>query len=126
MTSPNIPLLLLTVPRIFVGVVGVLFPEKTATEFGLNNDKKMTLEAKQVTRMFGVRDFVLGAFLLSSKDQSTTKTLLEMGLLVDTVDIIGGVVGYFKGLNKIGVAGLVFGAGTFAGLATYLLKTKSY
>lgn len=74
-----------------------------------------------VTRLFGVRDFVLGASLLYVTNPEVLRYVIQMGVVVDTLDVIGSLLIY-KDMHIRAKLSLTAGAAIFSVLGLYLLN----
>lgn len=107
--------------RLAVGLAGWLAPRTTARGFGLAHAER----GLYVTRLFGSRDLVLGAGLLSATG-SREQTAVEAGIVIDTLDVVSGLDELRRGrIGPWALVSAVGGAVLFAGLGLALRQTPA-
>lgn len=72
-----------------------------------------------MARIFGVRDFGLGA-VVHHPDPSVRKAVLQAGIVCDSADVVASLIAVRAGAPRTALLGATAGAGLFAalGLAT--------
>eukprot|EP01125_Pyxidicula_operculata_P023243 TRINITY_DN9959_c0_g1_i1.p1 TRINITY_DN9959_c0_g1~~TRINITY_DN9959_c0_g1_i1.p1 ORF type:complete len:139 (-),score=6.82 TRINITY_DN9959_c0_g1_i1:48-464(-) len=112
--------------RSFVGITTWISPGLASQIFGLE-PLDVHPSAAFVARLFGIRDFLFGSSLLAlpalGYSDETIRVVLTMGLIADTFDTIGGLIGR----EGIPVQGQILGIGGaffFAILGVILLRKK--
>eukprot|EP01121_Diplochlamys_sp_Union-15-3_P006114 TRINITY_DN16625_c0_g1_i1.p1 TRINITY_DN16625_c0_g1~~TRINITY_DN16625_c0_g1_i1.p1 ORF type:complete len:142 (-),score=21.78 TRINITY_DN16625_c0_g1_i1:38-412(-) len=113
--------------RIAVGAFSWLLPSTALVLFGVRDEKapkptepdSMNLDV--MTRMFGVRDLVLGAAVATASHPLTLRLALQMGLFVDCVDIVTFLLAHNRGFTTRGHILGTSGAFLFALYASYRL-----
>lgn len=132
-TPISMPALLYTmgVLRAAAGGLTLVSPGLSTSLFGLGSGVDEVSGAVMAGRLFGVRDLVLGAALLHVTDSHTLRTLLQMGLIIDSVDVLSYLVTQatsdatsktrapFGLTAHVTVAG---GAAAFVAIGAYLLR----
>ncbi len=111
-----------------VGLLAWFLPDQTVEIFGLKSETQHTLNTpgqNVVTRLFGVRDFVLGGALLVATHPEAQKLALQMNLIADTTDVVATGIGYQNGLSTNGLILTGGGAAFFALLGAYGLSNLS-
>lgn len=96
--------------RALVGVSSWLAPDTAMRAFGVDPDRS----DRFVGRLFGARDFALGATLLRA-DTQQLRAVARIGVAVDLVDAVAGIDEYRRG--TMSTWALVSGAGGAALLA---------
>eukprot|EP00300_Choanocystis_sp_HF-7_P038577 c55674_g1_i1.p1 GENE.c55674_g1_i1~~c55674_g1_i1.p1 ORF type:complete len:144 (+),score=35.41 c55674_g1_i1:31-432(+) len=121
--------------RAAAGGLTLLAPGFSTKLFGLGDGVARDNGSLMAARLFGVRDLVIGGALLSVGDRNTIRTLLQMGLIIDAIDVVSylvinhdsrkGVKGRepFGPVAHVGVAG---GAAAFVLIGLFLLRTDSF
>ena len=109
-----------TAPSVFVPLYGLVPPEAAA---GRAKNESFTV----VTRLFAIRDLVLGAGLLyhlANGNQAFSLALVQVGLLCDLADVVSTAVAYFqRGIGKHAAVGVGVGAAFFAALEVAYLRS---
>eukprot|EP01124_Arcella_intermedia_P002998 TRINITY_DN1162_c0_g1_i1.p1 TRINITY_DN1162_c0_g1~~TRINITY_DN1162_c0_g1_i1.p1 ORF type:complete len:122 (-),score=30.13 TRINITY_DN1162_c0_g1_i1:61-426(-) len=77
------------VTRALVGAACWLFPNVAAGFFGLR--VKNDWQTNGIARLFGARDFVFGVATVVIKEQAALKALLQLLVIVDSLDALGGL-----------------------------------
>jgi hypothetical protein len=120
----NIPFFLLTAIRMCAGVLSLLIPETGRPWFGLphigNPDYNL------ITRLFGIRDLCLSAFLIFTPDKKQREIVLKMGMVCDAVDTISGIIAFNEGVSLFGFITASGGAFTLLLLALYLFNKNDF
>ncbi|MTD43224.1 hypothetical protein GKE82_02610 [Conexibacter sp. W3-3-2] len=78
--------------RALVGLAAWTAPDQTVTVFGIDRER----HDRFVSRLFGARDFALGASVLAA-DPQHLRAATTVGVLVDSVDAIAGFDEYRRG-----------------------------
>ena len=112
----------LSIGRIVVGAYSWLLPKLASRTLGLDNAAKSN-DGEAVTRLFGARDLALG-YALPTSDAGSRDAVLKAGLIVDSLDILSGLIASKKGIKSKASALIVGGAASFVGLGAYLLYKK--
>ena len=120
--------------RLAVGASALLYPRICGSLFGIPFDPKTAIFA----RLFGARDLIFGGLCLQARGNPTQngggkdasmqskgdlRTLLLVGLLLDTVDVSSSVIGWWKGEMGVEALGWV-GGGAFAAVVLGVLGLK--
>jgi hypothetical protein len=103
--------------RFATGVSAWLAPTKTARLLGLGSDHQQPLTAQ----LFGSRELTLAMAIMDTSPQLRTRAL-QLGLLVDSLDVLAAVGGVRR--HTLSASGAVFaggGAALFAGLGMVAL-----
>jgi hypothetical protein len=120
----NIPFFILTFLRMIAGVSSLFIPEIGRPLFGLSHPGNP--DYNLITRLFGIRDLCLSAFLVFTPDKNQREIVLKMGMVCDAVDTISGIVAYSEGVSLYGFITASGGASTFLLLALYLFNKKEF
>jgi hypothetical protein len=107
----SVPGKVLTVTRFAVGGGAWLLPRTSGRLFGLDPDANP--QAAYVGRLFGVRDAVLGAGLLSSKGDAR-RVWWRFGVACDVADAIAGLLAWRSGDLPPSAAAMVTGTAVVA------------
>jgi hypothetical protein len=105
--------------RFTTGLVSWVAPGKTASVLGLGSDRQQPF----TTQLFGSRELTLAVAITDSASPQLQRRALQLGLLVDTLDMIAAVRG-IRGqtLSTRGVLLTGGGAALFAGLGLAALS----
>lgn len=99
--------------RFVTGVSAWLAPKRTATVFGLGSQHQQPLTAQ----LFGSRELTLAVAIMDTASPRLRTRALQLGLLVDTLDVIAAVRGIRdQTLSPAGAIACGGGAALFAGL----------
>jgi hypothetical protein len=90
--------------RFATGVSAWLAPTKTARIIGLGSDHQQPLTAQ----LFGSRELTLAAAIMDASPQLRTRAL-QLGLLVDALDVLAAVGGVRR--HTLSVPGATFAGG---------------
>lgn len=87
--------------RAVLGGLSWVSPGFAATTFGAGEILGQNADASFTMRLFGGRDFVLGASMVvvpavlpPEKARETLRVLVAMGVAVDALDVIAGLIGW--------------------------------
>jgi hypothetical protein len=109
-----LPLKILATARLVVGASSWLLPYHASRVFALLTLPPQTTIAM---RLFGVRDAMLGALLLTAGTEAERSRIVLAGLVVDGIDVLSSLVGFGMGEQEPEVAGMVgVGAAILVGL----------
>ncbi|MHA7648642.1 hypothetical protein ACX9NE_01260 [Mycobacterium sp. ML4] len=110
----------MSVMRMFAGGISWAAPSLSSRLFGLG---KLPGGASVglVTRLFGVRDLVLGA-ALHHPEPGVHKAVLQAGLVCDAADVAASLIAVRAGAPKTTLIGATAGAGLFLVLGAIALK----
>lgn len=110
----------MSVMRMFAGGISWAAPQLSSRAFGLG---KLPTGATVglVTRLFGVRDLVLGA-ALHHPEPAVRKTVLQAGLVCDAADVVASVIAVRAGAPKTTLMGVTAGAGLFLALGAIAMR----
>lgn len=124
----NLPLNILVTGRFLVGVSTLIAPLAAAPFFGI----PLNREAGLLGRLFGSRDLLLALgslYDIGSLPSLVTaapvasRTIIQLGMIVDAIDVISGAVEWFRGdLTDFGFVLGSGGAAVLVGLAVSALK----
>lgn len=105
--------------RMFAGGISWAAPPLSSRLFGLG---KLPTDASVglVTRLFGVRDLVLGA-ALRHPEPAVRKAVLQAGLVCDAADVTASLIALRAGAPKTTLMGVTAGAGLFLALGAVAL-----
>jgi hypothetical protein len=114
MKPPNIALVpTFAALRFTTGLVAWLAPDTTASLLGLGSDRQQPF----TTQLFGSRELTLAMAITDSASPQLRTRALQLGLLVDTLDVIAALRGIRRRtLSTRGVVLTGGGAALFAGL----------
>jgi hypothetical protein len=114
MKTPNIALVpTFAALRFTTGLVAWLAPDTTASLLGLGSDRQQPF----TTQLFGSRELTLAMAITGSASPQLRTRALQLGLLVDTLDVIAALRGIRRRtLSTRGVVLTGGGAALFAGL----------
>ncbi len=96
----------LSTSRIALGTLSLLFPSPTLSLFQLPIQSPALLP----TRLFGIRDAVLGGLLWTADSPAAVRRALIAGAIVDGIDVLSVAYGMWKGDMDVLAADLVGGA----------------
>lgn len=110
----------MSVLRMFAGGFSWVTPPLSSRLFGLG---KLPAEASAglVTRLFGVRDLVLGA-ALQHPEPAVRKAVLQAGLVCDAADVTASLIALRAGAPKTTLVGVTAGAALFLVLGAVALR----
>lgn len=119
--------------RALVGVTTWIFPELSSQLLRIPNATAKERGGEQgilVARLFGSRDFAVGALLCRLLLQPTInllilENLLQVGIIIDFMDVIAASIAYSR--NVIDTLSFVIagiGAACFVGMGIFGLPTK--
>ncbi|WP_205875618.1 hypothetical protein [Mycobacterium camsae] len=110
----------MSVMRMFAGGISWATPPLSSRVFGLG---KLPPDASVglVTRLFGVRDLVLGA-ALQHPEPAIRKAVLQAGLVCDAADVTASLIALRAGAPKTMLMGVTAGAGLFLVLGAIALR----
>jgi hypothetical protein len=80
----------LSLGRIVVGASCWLLPKLASKTLGVSNAAKSN-DGEAMTRLFGSRDLALGYALLTS-NAASRDVILKAGLIVDSLDVLSGLI----------------------------------
>ncbi|WP_156772668.1 hypothetical protein [Mycobacterium paragordonae] len=100
--------------RMFAGGISWATPSLSSRLFGLGRLPD-DANAGLVTRLFGVRDLVLGA-ALHHPEPAVQKAVLQAGLVCDAADVAASLIALRAGAPKTMLMGVTAGAGLFLAL----------
>lgn len=100
--------------RMFAGGISWAAPSLSSRLFGLGRLPD-DANAGLVTRLFGVRDLVLGA-ALHHPEPAVQKAVLQAGLVCDAADVAASLIALRAGAPKTMLMGVTAGAGLFLAL----------
>ncbi|OBI24179.1 hypothetical protein A5709_07120 [Mycobacterium sp. E1386] len=104
--------------RFVTGVSAWLAPKKTAALIGLGADRQQPL----TTQLFGSRELTLAIAIMDTASPRLRTRALQLGLLVDTLDVVAAVNGMRRQtLSPAGAIACGGGAALFAGLGVAAL-----
>lgn len=114
----------LSVTRIIVGIMSWIIPEISLTLFGFQKLMPMG-DSGLITRLFGVRDFILGSSLLylAQKNKINSETgqfVIMQGIIVDSIDVFAALIAFIQGYSLHGLILSGGGALLFAICGKYL------
>lgn len=104
----------LSAMRMFAGGISWATPSLSSRLFGLGRLPD-DANAGLVTRLFGVRDLVLGA-ALHHPEPAVQKAVLQAGLVCDAADVAASLIALRAGAPKTMLMGVTAGAGLFLAL----------
>jgi len=110
----------MSVIRMFAGGFSWASPTLSSRLFGLG---KMAPDGSTglVARLFGIRDFVLGA-AVHHPDPSVRKAVLQAGVVCDSADVVASLIALRAGAPKTVLLGATAGAGLFVVLGLTALN----
>jgi len=76
-----------------------------------------------VARLFGIRDFVLGA-AVHHPDPSVRKAVLQAGIVCDSADVVASLIAVRAGAPKTALLGATAGAGLFVAIGLTALNNS--
>jgi len=76
-----------------------------------------------VARLFGIRDFVLGA-AVRHPDPSVRKAVLQAGVVCDSADVVASLIAVRAGAPKTALLGATAGAGLFVAIGLTALNNS--
>jgi hypothetical protein len=100
--------------RMFAGGISWATPSLSSRLFGLGRLPD-DANAGLVTRLFGVRDLVLGA-ALHHPEPAVQKAVLQAGLVCDAADVAASLIALRAGAPKTMLMGVTAGAALFLAL----------
>lgn len=100
--------------RMFAGGISWAAPSLSSRLFGLGRLPD-DANAGLVTRLFGVRDLVLGV-ALHHPEPAVQKAVLQAGLVCDAADVAASLIALRAGAPKTMLMGVTAGAGLFLAL----------
>lgn len=104
--------------RFATGISAWLAPKKTAALIGLGSDRQQPL----TTQLFGSRELTLALAIMDTASPRLRTRALQLGLLVDTLDVVAAVYGIrHQTLSLPGAIACGGGAALFAGLGLVAL-----
>ena len=109
--------------RMGVGVISLASPKLTGKIFGLGNigeDASVAL----IARLFGIRDFVLGASLVFDTNEVRVKQAALLGVICDSTDVVSTVIETKRGVQPFGTIAVGGGAALFAAMGAATLAGK--
>ncbi|RUP06941.1 MAG: hypothetical protein EKK34_02405 [Mycobacterium sp.] len=106
--------------RMFAGGISWAAPAVSSRLFGLGKLPEGA-SVGLVTRLFGVRDLVLGA-ALHYPEPAVHKAALQAGLVCDAADVAASLIALRAGAPKTTLLGATAGAGLFLVLGAMALK----
>lgn len=112
----------MSVIRMSAGGISWAAPGLSSRVFGLGklpDDASVGL----VTRLFGVRDLVLGA-ALHYPEPAVQKAVLQAGLVCDAADVAASLIALRAGAPKTTLLGATAGAGLFLVLGAFALRVS--
>jgi hypothetical protein len=107
--------------RFATGVGAWVAPDKAARLFGLGSDHRQPF----ITQLFGSRELTLAIAITDTASPQLRTRALQLGLLVDTLDIIAALRGIRR--HTLSPAGAILtggGAALFAGLGVAALAAQ--
>lgn len=112
----------MSVLRMFAGAISWVSPALSSRAFGLG-----TIAAGGspglVARLFGIRDFVLGA-AVHHPDPGVRKAVLQAGIVCDSADVVASLIAVRAGAPKTTLLGATAGAALFVALGASALKSS--
>ncbi|EHN12727.1 hypothetical protein PAI11_04210 [Patulibacter medicamentivorans] len=120
------PIKILQGIRLAVGVGAWAAPNLTGKLFGL--DPEANPQAAYPTRLFGVRDAVLGVGTLATRDPAARRLWLQLGIVTDAVDVASAALGGREGSLPKQAAALAGGVAVAAvglGVAALLAEREA-
>ncbi|MDP7704773.1 MULTISPECIES: hypothetical protein [unclassified Mycobacterium] len=106
--------------RMFAGGISWAAPAVSSRLFGLGKLPEGA-SVGLVTRLFGVRDLVLGA-ALHYPEPAVHKAVLQAGLVCDAADVAASLIALRAGAPKTTLLGATAGAGLFLVLGAMALQ----
>jgi len=106
--------------RMFAGGISWAAPAVSSRLFGLGKLPEGA-SVGLVTRLFGVRDLVLGA-ALHYPEPAVHKAVLQAGLVCDAADVAASLIALRAGAPKTTLLGATAGAGLFLVLGAIALQ----
>jgi hypothetical protein len=116
------PAATLSTLRLAVGVSSWLSPSLTWRAVGWG-DLRGDPRAGALTRLFGVRELSL-ALATAHPDVERRRAALRIGVAIDSVDTVAGLISVRKGAPVASLLGVAAGAAAFAGLGAVALRTQ--
>ena len=113
-------LALLTCSRALVGLGSWAAPAASARVVGVPG-AAAGADATVVLRLFGARDVALAASL-RQRDPGRRRDALRLGVAVDAVDAVAGLLAARQGLSRHGVLGVPVGAAVLCALGALALR----
>jgi hypothetical protein len=110
----------MSVVRMFAGGITWASPAISSRLFGLGAIAPGGSPGL-VARLFGIRDFVLGA-AVHHPDPSVRKAVLQAGIVCDSADVVASLIAVRAGAPKTALLGATAGAGLFAAIGIVALK----
>lgn len=109
--------------RFATGAAAWIAPDKSARLLGLGTDRQQPL----TTQLFGSRELTLALAITDDASPQLRTRALQLGLLVDTLDIIAAIRGIrARTLSPSGAIVTGGGAALFAGLGVAALGARKH
>lgn len=113
----------MSVGRMFAGGISLLSPTASWRVFGLGSTAPGA-STGLIARLFGIRDFVLGA-AVHHPDPTVRRAVLQAGLICDLTDITSSLIALRAGAPKITLLTAAGGAAAFAAIGLTALRDRS-
>ena len=110
----------MSVIRMFAGAISWASPALSSRVFGLGKIAPGGSPGL-VARLFGIRDFVLGA-AVHHPDPTVRKAVLQAGIVCDSADVVASLIAVRAGAPKATLLGATAGAGLFVVLGAAALN----
>ena len=112
----------MSVGRMFAGGISWLSPRASWRVFGLGSTAP-DASTGLIARLFGIRDFVLGA-AVHHPDPTVRRAVLQAGVACDLVDIASSLIAVHAGAPKIVLLTATGGAAAFAAIGLTALRDR--